>query len=231
MQIGLVAEQDVDGDHLDVEFLLPGRRHVGRAVGHDAKHLSLSFQVPKVISQLVSQREQRAVIQALYGALAPSHDLADLGVRKVLHEFEDQQCLPLGRQLTDQPHQRFLLLRPHQPAFRSLFLGDHDRQVAQRDLLLAAAIPVPIGHQVVRYPIQPGGERHTAVCVVVNVVHRPLEHTGREVLRVVQVAGAIVNVVVDAFDVDFVQGTERFAVAPRSAPSISSSLLSVSGKG
>ena len=71
---------------------------------------SLSVQIQTLISELIPQSQQSTVIQALDRSLAAPHNLADLSIREVLHELEDQERLALGRQLPDQPEQRVLLL-------------------------------------------------------------------------------------------------------------------------
>ncbi len=93
LEIRLFAEPDVDRDHLDVELLFPFGRHVGRAVRHDPQHGLISFEVDVEIADLVTQRQQRSVIQALDRALAPSHDLADFRIRHILYKLQDEQGL------------------------------------------------------------------------------------------------------------------------------------------
>jgi len=87
-----------------------------------------------------------------------------------------------------------------------------DRQVIQRDFLLAAAVPVPVGNQVVRYTIQPRREWNAAIFIVVNVVHCPLEDAGCEILCIVQVACPVVDVVEDTVNVSLIELTERITV-------------------
>src|SRR3990172_3262265 len=99
------------------------------------------------------------MVDALDRALAASHDLADLGVGKVLHELEDQQVLPFGRQAADQAQERLLLLGADEGCLRVVAFGGQDGQVVDGNFLPAAAVAVPVGNQVVSDAIQPGGKR------------------------------------------------------------------------
>ena len=98
LQVRLFAKPDVDRDHLYVEFLLPGWRHVRRSIGHDPQHDSVALWLLGLRAQIVPQCKQRAMIEAFDGSFASPHDLTNLGVRKVFDELQDQQGLPVGGQ-------------------------------------------------------------------------------------------------------------------------------------
>jgi len=75
---------------------------------------------------------------------------------------------------------------------------------------------MPVGNQVVCNAIEPGREWNAAIGLVLNVVHRPLEDAGGEILRVVEVPRSVVNVVEDTVDVALVEQTKCITVALRS---------------
>ncbi len=54
LEIGLFSKLDVDGNDLDIEFLFPLGWHIGRAVGYDPQHASISFKIDVLIAELVS---------------------------------------------------------------------------------------------------------------------------------------------------------------------------------
>jgi len=83
----------------------------------------------------------------------------------------------------------------------------------ERQLWPSAAIAVPVGHQVVRNAVQPRRKWNAAIYIAVNMVHRPLENTGCEVLCIVQVACPVVYVVEDPIHVALIEPTERLTVA------------------
>jgi hypothetical protein len=86
------------------------------------------------------------------------------------------------------------------------------RHIVDGDFLPPAAVTVPVGNQVVGNPIQPGRKWDAAVCIILNVIHRPLKDAGGEVLRIVEVPCSVINVIEDAFDVAFVEQTKCIAV-------------------
>jgi len=71
---------------------------------------------------------------------------------------------------------------------------------------------MPVGNQVVRNAIQPGGKGDAAICIILNMIHRPLKDAGGEVLRVMEVPRSVVNVVEDAVDVALIEQTKCLAV-------------------
>ena len=83
--------------------------------------------------------------------------------------------------------------------------GGKNRHVADRNFLPAAPVPVPISDKVMRDAIQPGGEWDAAICIVLNVFHRPLKDAGGEILRVMEVPRSIVDIVEDALEVTLVE--------------------------
>jgi hypothetical protein len=76
---------------------------------------------------------------------------------------------------------------------------------------------MPVGNQVVCDAVQPGREWDTTVCIVVNVIHRPLKYAGSEILRIVEVPRPVVYIVEDAVYVTPVKLAKRIPVALRSA--------------
>ncbi|MCK7519437.1 MAG: hypothetical protein MZV64_17745 [Ignavibacteriales bacterium] len=122
-------------------------------------------------------------------------------------------CRSDGRR-ADQLEQRILLLRcgPGSLSGWSPLAGRIGRS-SRRNLLLAAAVAMPVGDQVVRNAVQPGRKRHAAIGVVDDVVHRPLENTRCQVFGIVHVARPVVHVVEDAIHITLIELTEGIAVA------------------
>ena len=52
-----------------------------------------------------------------------------------------------------------------------------------------------------------------AVCIVLNVVHRPLKHAGGEILRVMEVPRSVIHIVEDAIHVALVKHAKGFLVS------------------
>jgi hypothetical protein len=156
------------------------------------------------------------VVKALYRAFAPAHGQAYLCIRHLLDEFQDQQVLPLRRQVTDQLQKGLLVLAMHEGRFGRLPLVVKCGGVVEGDLLVAAAIAVPVGDQVVGNAVQPGRERHAAVGIILNMMQGTVKDAGGQVLGIMNVAGTIVNVVKNPLDVPLVQRPERILVALRS---------------
>jgi len=153
------------------------------------------------------------VIQTFHRAFASTHDLSDLSIGKVLDEFEDEQGLSFGRQTSDEFEKRAFLLRTDEVSFRMVALGRQDGQFIQWDFLPAAPVTVPVGDQIVSDAVQPCGEWNASIPVILDVIHRPLKDAGSQVLRVVEVAGAVVHIIEDAVYVLLVELTEGVAVA------------------
>jgi hypothetical protein len=89
--------------------------------------------------------------------------------------------------------------------------------IIQRDLLVAAAVAMPVCDQVVGNAIQPGREGHASVGITLNMAHGAIENTGGQVLGVVHVACTIIYVVKYSFHVLLVQCAESLLVALRGA--------------
>lgn len=152
------------------------------------------------------------MIQTLHGAFASAHDLSNLRIGKVFNELEDQQGLPFRRKAADELQQRALLLRADQIPFGVIAPSRQDRQFIQRNFLPAAPVTVPVGDQIVGNAIQPRRKWNSSIAIILDVIHRSLEHTGGQVFRVVEVASAIVHIVEDAVYVLLVELTERVPV-------------------
>jgi len=94
----LGAELDMNRHDIDIVLLHPFFRQITRAIGYNSNHSVSSPSGSKVSSPSSSRkRQQGTVIQRLDRSFAPPHDLADLGVRHPLGEFQDKQLLPLAR--------------------------------------------------------------------------------------------------------------------------------------
>ncbi len=122
--------------------------------------------------------------------------------------------MPLGGQAPDEPQQHVLLLGTDQVPFGVVTLRRQDRHIIDRDLLPAAAVPVPVGDQVMGDPVQPGGEGNTSVGVVLMWFIARWK-TGPSILRIMQVPRSIVNVVEDPVDVAFIEQAKSFLLALR----------------
>src|SRR4030067_106820 len=146
----------------------------------------LTVQVDILIANLVTKRQKRSMIEAFYSSFTASHDLANLRIRHIFDKLQDEKILSLRRQASDETEKRFLFLRTNQIPFGMVSSGRQDRHIVQRDLLPAASVAMPIGNQIMCDPIQPGREREAAVCVVVNVIHRPLKNARSEILRIME---------------------------------------------
>ena len=166
-----------------------------------------------LITQLVTEGQKRAVIETFYGTFAASHDGADLGIRHVLDELQDEKVLSFRGQAPDEFEKRILLLGTDQVLLRVIALRRQHGHIVDGDFLPPAAVTMPVGNQVVRNAIQPGRKGNAAICIILNVIHRPLKDAGGEILRVVEVPRSVVNVVEDAVDVALVEQTKCIAVA------------------
>jgi len=177
----------------------------------------LTVQVDILITDLVAQRQKRSMIEAFYSSFTASHDLANLRIRHIFDKLQDEKILSLRRQASDETEKRFLFLGTNEIPFGMVSSGRRDRHIVQRDLLPAASVAMPIGNQIMCDPIQPGRERDAAVCVVVNVVHRPLKNARSEILRIMEVPRSVVHIVEDAVYITSVELTKCITVTLRSA--------------
>ena len=148
------------------------------------------------------------MIETFDSAFTASHDRADLGIRHVLDELQDEEILSFCRQTPDEPEKRILFLGADQIPFRVVPFRRKHGHIIDGDLLPPASVTMPVGNQVVRNAIQPGGKWNAAVRIVLNMVHRPLKDAGGEILRVVEVPRSVVNVVEDTVDVTLVEQTK-----------------------
>src|SRR5258706_10459096 len=64
-----------------------------------------------------SQRQESSMIQRFDRAFAAIHNIADLLVREPIHEFQDQQLLPIFWQTTDRCQKTILLFLRFSAAF------------------------------------------------------------------------------------------------------------------
>ena len=156
------------------------------------------------------------MIQAFYRAFAPAHDLAYLGIRHLLDEFQDEQVLAFRRQVADELQKGILVLAMHEGCFRRRPLVVKRGGIIEGDLLVAAAVAVPVGDQVVGDAVQPGREWYATVGIIFNMVQGAEKDAGGQIFGIMNITGTIVNVVKNPLDVTLVQRPERILVALRS---------------
>ena len=153
------------------------------------------------------------MLERLHGALGLVENRRHLRVREVEDELQRQHLLLLGREVLDELEHRLAPDRSHR-----LELGRRLRLVRRRlrHLLLrlpAAARAKVIHREVVRDAEEPGGERRRLPAEAPDLLEHLQERLRREVLGVVAVADADVEVAVDPVEMDEVQLLERLAVA------------------
>src|SRR5579884_2233832 len=158
------------------------------------------------------QRGERAVLQRLDRALGLVEDRRDLGVRQVEDELQRQHLLLLGGELLDQLQHRLPPDRLHRGELRRRLL------LPGRLGHVLLGLPAPpraevVHREVVRDPEQPGRERSRLPLEAADLLQHLQERLRRQVLGVVAVADADVEVAVDPVEVDEVQLFERVAVA------------------
>ena len=95
--------------------------------------------------------------------------------------------------------------------------GWQHRYVVDGDFLFSAAVTVPVGDQVVRDAVQPGREWDAAVCVIVNVVHRPLKDASGEVFRVMRVPRPVIHIIEYTVNLALVEFAKSILVTLRCA--------------
>jgi hypothetical protein len=156
------------------------------------------------------------MIETFYRAFTAAHDLADLGIGKLLDELKDEQVLALGRKTADDLQQGVLVLTLHESHLGRFTLVVEGGSVIERDLLVTVPIPVPVGDKVMRNPVKPGRERYASIGVILDVMHGPVKDTGGQVFRIVDIASAIIDVVKDAVNMTRVQYSKGFLVPLRS---------------
>ena len=138
--------------------------------------------------------------------------------------------LSFRRQLADEPEKRILLFGTDKRCLRMIAFGRQHRNVIDGNFLFAAAVTMPVSDQVVRNAVQPGRKWDAAVCVILNVVHRPLKDASGEIFRVVRVPRPVVHVVEYAVNVLRIKFTKSLTVTLRGARfNTSASLYSSSG--
>src|SRR5258705_2349711 len=103
-----------------------------------------------------------------------------------------------------------------QVPFRMIALGLQAWQVIQWNFLSAAAIQVPVGNQVMSDAIEPSGKRNATISIGFDMIHCPLKDASREILRIVEVARSVVNIVEDAVYITLIQEAKSIPVTLRS---------------
>src|SRR6059058_3421056 len=164
-----------------------------------------------VIVELPLQGGQRPVLERFDRALGLVEDRRGLRVREVEDELQRQHLLLLVRELLDQlqhalPADRLERLLLGRTAVAGIRLGD-----------LLFGLPALVGaevvhREVVRDPEQPGRERRRTPAELADRLEHLHEHLRRQVLGVVAVADAHVQVAVDAIEMDQVELLERFPI-------------------
>src|SRR3712207_460177 len=71
---------------------------------------------------------------------------------------------------------------------------------------------VPVSNQVVSNPVKPGCKRDPFMIIIGNMVQRPVECFGGEVLSIMVIADPVVNIVVDLLYITFIQLAKRFRI-------------------
>src|SRR5262249_1361893 len=162
--------------------------------------------------ELFLERDERAVLEGLDRALGLPEDRRHFAVRQVEHELQRKHLLLLLRQAFDQLEHA---LAPDRLERREL--GGR-RGLAGRlgNLLLglpAARRAEVIHGEVVRDPEEPSGKRRRLPAEALDRLEHLEERLRRQVLGVVPVADAQVQIAVDAIEVEEVELLERVPVA------------------
>ena len=152
------------------------------------------------------------MLERLDRALGLVEDRRHLGVREVEDELQRQHLLLLRREVVDELQHRLAADRLHRLELgRRLLLARRLGHLLLR--LPAAARPEVVHREVVRDPEQPGRERRRLPLEAADLLQHLQERLRREVLGVVPVADADVEIAVDPVEVDQVQLFEGVAVA------------------
>ena len=188
------------------------QRRLARARQPDDPDLERHLSFSSVDGDLLLQRDERAVLQRLDGALRLVEDRRRLGVREVEDELERQHLLLLLRERVDQLEHRLAPDRLERLVLRGALLGAE----RLRHLLLGLPAPVRaevVHREVVRDPEEPGREGRRLEAELADRLEHAQERLGRQVLGVVPVPDGHVQIAVDPVEVDQVQLLERCAVA------------------
>ena len=152
------------------------------------------------------------MLERLDRTLGLAEDRRRLGVREVEDELQRQHLLLLGREILDQLEHRLLPDRLQRAVLgRRRLVG-----IGLRHLLLR--LPALVGAEVVHRevvgdPEEPRRERRRLPAELADRLEHLQERLRRQVLGVVPVADADVQVAVDPVEVDQVELLERAAVA------------------
>ena len=90
------------------------------------------------------------------------------------------------------------------PDFWSFVLRTDDDQSVETEYLAPASITVKVGHQVMSATVKPGGERQSSVCISLQVAQCFVEGAGGQILGVMMIAHAMVDVAVDFIHIGFI---------------------------
>jgi hypothetical protein len=72
---------------------------------------------------------------------------------------------------------------------------------------------MPVGYQVVGDAVEPGREGDAAVCIAVDMIHRPLEYTRGEILRVMEVPCSVIHIIKDTIHVTLIEHPKGVFIA------------------
>ena len=84
----------------------------------DLNNWLLIIQIDVLVTQLIAESQERTMIQTFDSAFTASHDRADLRIREVLDELQDEEILSFAGQAPDKAQERILFLRADQIPFR-----------------------------------------------------------------------------------------------------------------
>src|SRR5579862_710495 len=166
----------------------------------------------RLLGDLLLERGEGAVLQRLDRALRLPEDRGHVGIGEAEDELEREDLLLLGRQRLDHLQHRLAPDRVHGEHLRGrLFRA---RRLGHFLLRLPAPPRAEVIHrEVVRDPEEPRRERRRPPAEPPDRLEHLQERLRRQVLGVVPVADAHVEVAVDPVEVDEVQLLERVPVA------------------
>src|SRR6476620_7840151 len=166
----------------------------------------------RVSGDLLLQRHERPVLQRLDRALGLVEDRRDFGVRQVEHELQREDLLLLRREVLDQLEHALPADHLHRRGLGgglALALG-----LGHLFLRLPAAVRAEVIHRkVVRDAEEPGGQRRGLPLEALDRLEHLHERLRRQILRVVPIPDAHVEVAVDAVEVKQVELFEGLPVA------------------
>jgi len=140
--------------------------------------------------------------QRFHRALASPHHSSNLGVWQPLDELQSDKALLLERQGGNSAPELTDELEPLDTEF------DFGRLQRIEERPEAAAVAVPVRDEIVSDAIEPGGKRHTLICVSRQVGQRLNENFGGHILSFKAISNSGKYVAENAIGVALVQVTE-----------------------